>query len=70
MLLVHKTPVHGKTYLILETPGWSYVMLGPVLGHGERQAEDTSGEILPAHIYCKEEKWWCGLFLGLVFLGW
>jgi hypothetical protein len=41
-------------------------MLGPILGRGGRQAGQTSGEILPAHIYHNEEERWCELLPGSV----
>jgi hypothetical protein len=31
-------------------------MLEPILGQGGRQVGQTSGKILPTHIYCNEEK--------------
>jgi hypothetical protein len=45
-----------KIYPILEAPGWSDYMTEPVPGRGGRLAGWTGGEILPAHIYCSEEK--------------
>jgi hypothetical protein len=40
-----------KIYLILEAPWWSDWMPRPVPGRGGRRAEQTSGEILSAHVY-------------------
>jgi hypothetical protein len=41
-------------------------MLGPVPGQGGRRNGKTGGEILPAHVYCNEEKRRFGLLSGLV----
>jgi hypothetical protein len=45
-----------KIYPILEAFGWSNWMLGPILSRRGRQAEQTGGEKLPAHIYRMERK--------------
>jgi hypothetical protein len=66
MPLLSETPTLGKIYVILEAPGWSDWMPGPILGRGGRRVAQTSGEILHAHIYRNEEQRQCGLFLGSI----
>jgi hypothetical protein len=56
----------GKTYQILEAPGWSDWMPGPTLGWGGRWARQIGGKILPAHVYHNEEERWCELLLSSV----
>jgi hypothetical protein len=60
----------GKIYAILEAPGWSDWMPGPVPGQGGRRVRQTGGVILRAHVYHNKEERWYGLLLGSVFLGW
>jgi hypothetical protein len=52
--------------MILEAPGWSDWMLGPVMGQGRKRVKQTGGEILPAHVYRNEEEGWCGILSGSV----
>jgi hypothetical protein len=61
-----ETPVRGKIYVILEAPGWSDWMPGPVPGRGGRWVRQTGSKILPAHVYHNEEERWCRLLLGSV----
>jgi hypothetical protein len=56
-----------KIYPILETPGWSDWMSGPVPGQGGRRAGQTGGEILPANIYYNEENVIVCITLGLSY---
>jgi hypothetical protein len=56
MPLLSKTLARGKIYAILEGPGWSDWMPGPIPGRGGRRAGQTGGEILPAHVYHNEEE--------------
>jgi hypothetical protein len=61
-----ETLMLGKIYAILEAPGWSDSMPGPILGRGGRRVRQTCGELLPAHVYCNKEERWCGLLLGSI----
>jgi hypothetical protein len=45
----------GKNYPILEAPGWSDWMSGPVPDWRGRWIGQTGDEILPTHIYHNEE---------------
>jgi hypothetical protein len=56
MPLLSETLARGKIYAILEGPGWSDWMPGPIPGRGGRRAGQTGGEILPAHVYHNEEE--------------
>jgi hypothetical protein len=57
----------GKIYLILEAPGWSGWISGPILGRGGRRTGQTDGEILPIYVYHNEEERWYGLLPGSDF---
>jgi hypothetical protein len=54
-----------KIYWILEAPGWSDQMPGPIPGWGGRHTEQTGGEILPVHVYRNEKKVTVWISLGL-----
>jgi hypothetical protein len=53
-------------YPLLKSTGRGNWLLRPISGWGGRRNEQTGGEILPTHVYCKEEKQRCGLLPGLV----
>jgi hypothetical protein len=61
-----ETLAPGEINVILEAPRWSAWMPRPVPIQGGRRVGQTSGEILPTHVYRNEEVRWCGLLLGLV----
>jgi hypothetical protein len=56
MTLLFETLMLDKTYPILETLGWTDWMLRLIPDRGGRQARQTGGEIIPAHIYRNENK--------------
>jgi hypothetical protein len=49
-----------KIYVILEAPGWTDWMPGSIPGRADRWRNPAY------HIYCNEEKRWCGLLPGSV----
>jgi hypothetical protein len=51
-----KTLAPSKLYAILEAPGWSDWMLGPLSGRGGRWVGQMGGEIWPVHVYRNEEE--------------
>jgi hypothetical protein len=51
--LAPSTP--SKIFVILEAPGWSDWMSGPIPGQGGRQVRQTC-EIMSAHVYHNEEE--------------
>jgi hypothetical protein len=59
-------PGASRAYSVLKAPERGVWMPGPVLVWGGRQNGQTSGEILPTHMYCNEEKRRYGLLLGLL----
>jgi hypothetical protein len=50
-----ETLAPSKIYVILEAPGWSDWMSGPIPGQGGRQVGQTC-EIMSAHVYHNEEE--------------
>jgi hypothetical protein len=57
----------GRAYPVLKGPRQSDWIPGPIPGQGGRRNGLTGSEIMSAHDYHHEEKWWYGLLPGLVF---